>query len=150
MPAQQIGQPLKYMQKWAFVVEIEGVVVGGFSKAGPLKLTFGVVEQTEGGAITVVDYSISKYKPDPVTLERGGSNNIELWTWVANQKKGIVDKRNVSIAAQDGQGNVTARWKLPTSIVKEFNAGDFDSKNETENIIESMVIQPADMDRTAA
>lgn len=142
-----IGQPLRYYQKWAFVVEIDQVVVGGFTKAGPLKQEFGLAEQHEGGQITVVDITPTKYKTSAVTLERGGSDNMELWTWWKNQKTGVTDKRNISVAAQDSQGNITSRWQLAACVIKEFEAGEFDAKNETENIIEKMVVQPVDMDR---
>jgi hypothetical protein len=62
--AAQIGQPLVYQQKWAFTVEIyasatgPGIVVAGFTKAGPLKQSMGVVEQGEGGSILPVDVSV--------------------------------------------------------------------------------------------
>ncbi len=144
-----IGQPLRYYQMWAFIVEIDGVNVAGFTKAGPLKQSFGLAEQHEGGALTVVDITPTKYKTEPITLERGASDNIELWTWWDNQKQGITDKRNVSIVAQDSQGNVSARWNLKNCVIKEFEAGSFDGKNETENLVEKLVIQPIDMTRVA-
>jgi phage tail-like protein len=142
-----IGQPLSFQQKWSFQVEIDGVIVGGFTKAGPLKQSFGLAEQEEGGQITVVDITPTKFKTEPLTLERGGSNNVELWNWWLNQKQGIIDKRNVSVCGQDAQGNVTARWNYVNCVIKEFEAGDFDAKNETENIIEKMVLQATDMNR---
>ncbi len=146
-PPQQIGQALRYFQKWAFSVTIDGVVVGGFTKAGPLKQTMGVAEQHEGGAITVVDITPTRYKTEKVTLERGGSDNDELWQWWKNQKLGIPDKRNVSIAALDSAGAVRTRWNLSLCSIVSFTAAEFDAKNETENVIEALEIMPTDMDR---
>jgi phage tail-like protein len=147
MPGVVVGSPLQYFQKFAFVVQIDGVSVGGFNKAGPIKQTWGIAEQHEGGALTVVDVSVTKYKTEKLTLERGGSNNNELWLWHANQKQGIVDKRNVSVVAQDSQANTLARYNYTLCVIGEFEAGDFDGKNETENIIEKLVLVPVDMNK---
>ena len=146
-PPQQIGQSLQYQQKWAFTVEIDSVVVAGFTKVGPLKQTQGLVSQEEGGRIEVVDETPSKVKTEKVTLERGASDNNELWVWWNNQRSGIPDKRNVTIVAQDPQGNPKTRYPLYLCNILEFEAGDFDGKNETENSVEKMVIKPLTMDK---
>ncbi len=149
-PPVKVGQPLRYQQKWAFTVEVEGVVVAGFTKAGPLKQVQSVAEQHEGGSPTVVDVTPTKYKTEKVTLERGASNNSELWDWWANQKRGLQDKRNVSVVGQHPDGTAATRYNLKLCVILEFEAGDFDGKNETENVVEKLVIQPLDLDRKAA
>ena len=144
---EQVGSPVRFYQKWAFVLEIEGVAVAGFQDCGPLKQTAGLIEQHEGGARTAVDYSTSKFKTEKVAASRGASDNDELWQWWVNVKKGNVDKRNCSVVQQDPAGNPILRWNLPTCSLLSYEGGTFDGKNETENVIEKIEFQPLDLDR---
>lgn len=137
-----VGSPLVYRQKWAFVVEIETVVVGRFSKAGPLKQSVTLQAQKSGGAPFPVDYTPTEFKQPPVTLERGASNNNELWTWWDAIRSGKMDRRSVTISWVDAKQNPLGVWVLSNSSITDFDAGDFDAKNDTENAIEKIVIQP--------
>ena len=151
MPGQPspVGSAVVYSQKWAFNVEVENVSVGGFSKAGPLGQTFGVAEQREGGKMVPTDVTPTFYKTEKLMLERGSSDNQELWIWWNNQKQGIIDKRTVTVNALDSQQNVTAQYVYLNCVMTKWVAGEYDAKSETDNAIEQCELTPTDMSRNA-
>lgn len=136
--APPIGKALKYWQKWAFVVEIDGVKTAGFTKSSAIKQTIGIVEQREGGAIEVVDVSTSTVTNERITLSRGASNNNELALWWENIRAGHQDERNVSIVKQDGAGNELGRRNITGAKIASYEEGDFDGNNNNENAVETI------------
>lgn len=137
----QVGQPVTYYQKWDFVVEIAGVAVGGFTSCKGLEKEHKVAEQMEGGAISVVAHATTTVAYPDITLERGGSDNNELYLWSENQEQGIQDLRDVSIVQQRG-GIPVVRYNCESCVLKKYTAPEFDRKAEEENVVESIVIKP--------
>lgn len=146
-----VSDNINYDQPWAFLFEIEGVTVGKFQEAGPLKQTADVAVQHEGGSRTAVNKATTKFKSEPMTLKRGASDNDELWLWWVNTKRGLQDKRNCTLVqlAPDGQTEVK-RFPLTDAIMTSYQAGTWDATKTTENQLEEIGLEYIDFDRQAA
>lgn len=143
----QVGTPLTFWQKWSFIVEIEGVKVGGFTKCSEIKQTAGIVVQREGGSRLPVDKSTSTIDSEKLTLTRGASTNDELYQWWLNVKAGVQDKRNVSIVKQATDGSEIGRRNIKNAVIASYAEGDFDGTNNNENAMETVELEWIDVDR---
>ncbi len=145
--AQQVGTPVDYHQKWAFRLELEGVVVGGFESCGPLSQESEMVEQHEGGSRTAVDKRNGKFKTENVKAKRGSSNDMSLWLWWRNVKAGIHDIRSGCVVALNPAGDEICRYPMERVGLLKLTADDFDAKAGAENSIEEAEFFLIDFDK---
>lgn len=138
------GKPRTFYKKYKFVVEIDGVKVAAFTKAGPLEPEVAVAEQYEGGSLIPVKEP-ARVKVANLVLERGATDDLDLWTWfeqVANlaANSGLVSpqyKRNLDIVAQARDGSTLRRWRCYNAFPIKFHAGDWDNDSD-ENVVETV------------
>ena len=144
--APAIGQPRSYYKRFAFVVEIDGLVYAGFQSCSDLSLEVAVVEQREGGGV-LPDKSPGLVTVADITLERGATDDEDLWNWmkeVANMAAGAgqIDpeyKRTMDIVQLDRDGAELRRWTVVGCWPTTFTAGAWDGTAD-ENVIESVIL----------
>lgn len=138
-----VGTPVTYYQKWDFVVEVEGLAVGGFSEATGLEIDQKIAIYREGGNPGISAMSYTTHDIKPVTLSRGGSDNTELYDWWENIRSGAQDLRSVSIVQQKG-GIAFKRTNYTLCAMTNYKTDGNDRSKEEENVIESITFQPTD------
>lgn len=94
--ASQLLLPDPYMA-FNFIIEIDGLLVGGFSELTGLESQLQTEEYNEGG----VNHFVHKL-PGPTTypnlvLSRGMTLNNLLWLWYYEITQGIIQRKNGSI-----------------------------------------------------
>lgn len=109
---------------------------------GELKTTFSVIETDEGGINTIADQTIARFKAEPVSITRPLTKDRLIEDWVANQKRGIEDKRTCFFYALDTAGNDLYRWQLNECVVGESASAKGDAKGGEEQNMESFTIKP--------
>lgn len=141
-----LGTSLVYHKKYKFLVEVDGLGNSGFQKCSELSAEIAVIEQFEGGSLTP-NKSPGRVKYTDVTLERGATDNFELWTWfkqTVDAAAGIGDdepvfKRGVSIVQQSRSGKRIRVWRLTNAWPTKFVAGEWDNTSD-ENVMESLTL----------
>ena len=142
-----VGSPRSYDKKFLFTVEIDGLDVAWFEACSSLEGEVGVVEQHEGGSITVADQSPGKVKFSQVTLSIGATDNDELYKWwlrVADVESDTGEpddtyKKNCAIVQKDRDGSEKRRHSLYKAWPTKYKAGEWDAKAE-ENVIEEVTL----------
>lgn len=137
-----MGKKRRY-DKFSFKVEVDGFVDAGFQKCSEIKASMEVVEYREGGSV-LPDKDPGLVNTENITLERGATDNLELYEWFKNVATGVggengVDKRNLAIIQTDRNGNELKRWNIYNAFPIEFSAGDFDATSN-EKRIEKLVL----------
>ena len=141
-----IGQPRSFFKKFKYVVEIDKVKNSGFQKCSELSFEVANVEQHEGGAL-IPNKSPGRVKFTDVTLERGATQDKDLYDWArevarAEANSGLVDpqfKRTLDVVQQDRDGTTLARWRLHNAWPVKFVAGAWDNEAD-ENVITSITL----------
>lgn len=136
------GQARKLRNRFRFIVEIDGFDAVGFQKAGPLKAGVEVIEHKEGNTL-LPDKSPGSAKFEPITLERGATDNLDEYAWFAQVLNAAEDtggddpdeyKRNMAIVECDNKGREVSRWNVYGAWPSDFEAGDWDSTSNEKTI----------------
>jgi phage tail-like protein len=138
------GSSKPYYKKFKFVVEIDGIARAAFQKCSQLEAEIAIIEQWEGGALTA-DKSLGRVKFSNVTLERGATDDLDLFNWFKQAinftaNTGLKDgevKRNFDVVQQDRDGAELRRWNVFGGLPAKFKAGEWDNTSD-ENVLESI------------
>jgi phage tail-like protein len=132
-----------------FLVEISGNMVfakAGFQKASGLKMSTEAIEYREGGDSLTVSKTPGLTTFEPITLERGMSEDVDMWEWASkifsmdeyNQSNNF--RANVKIKLLDREGNVVKTWEVPNCWVSRYETSDFDAQSNNV-MIETLELQ---------
>ncbi|MBI3560634.1 MAG: phage tail protein [Gammaproteobacteria bacterium] len=113
-----------------FIVEIDGLIVGGFNEIGGLDLQIEYFQYHEGGGAGIVYHLPRKPKYGKITLSRGiGEENV-LLDWVLTTAQGEIQPRQVSIILKNIQPEMAQiRWDLANALPKEWSCGVFNAQH---------------------
>ena len=102
-----------------FYIEWSGVIHAGFRECSGLDSTQEAGTYREGTDPMTMRKLPGLVTYANITLQRGITNNDELYKWRQNIVSGVTDRREVSIVLLDDQAQEKIRWNLtncwPTS-----------------------------------
>jgi phage tail-like protein len=140
-------------KEFAFLVEITGNNVfakAGFSKASGLKMSMDVIEYREGGDNNTFTRTPGLAKFEPITLERGMSEDGDMWAWA----KKVFDsdptyRANMIVKLLDDRDRKTVvkQWEFKNVWVSDYETGDFDASSQNV-MIERLTVQQEGFDKT--
>jgi phage tail-like protein len=112
---------------YRFMVELDGMLVAGFSEVSGLTVETELEEVPEGGLNQYVHRLPGRTKLGPIVLKRGMTLTNELWNWYADVIEGDFERRSGSIILYDERDQEFRRWNFydayPTKwIGPELNA----------------------------
>ncbi len=114
IPAQGLSRGLDrrldpYMA-FNFLVEIEGLLVGGFSEVSGLESSIEVEEYREGGLNSRVHRLPGPESFPNLVLSHGLTGVDALWNWYDNTRRGIIERRNGTIMLLDRRERPAMWW----------------------------------------
>lgn len=121
----------------------------GFSKVSGLKGDIDVIEYREGGDNLSAHKSAGLVKYDPITLERGMSEDSDSWNWfkkvfdLTALSGNVVEpgyKGVVTIKLKDRDGSVVKTWEARECWVSGYETGEFNALG-TGVMVERLTIQ---------
>ncbi|MBI9044430.1 MAG: phage tail protein [Anaerolineaceae bacterium] len=96
-----------------FLVEIESLVVGGFSEVSGLQAEIDVKKFREGGLNEYIHQKPGPANyPSNLVLKRGLADLVTMWDWYMEVAQGIIIRENGSIVLRDDTGKETWRWNF--------------------------------------
>lgn len=137
-------------KSFKFEVTISGNMTfarAGFQKVSGLKMETDVVEYREGGDINSITKTPGLTKFDPITLERGMSDDLDMWDWASKlfSMDGAVKpdaecRALLTITLKDRQGTPVKKWEVPECWVSSYETGEFDAMGNN-IMIEKITVQ---------
>jgi phage tail-like protein len=99
-----------------FLVEIEGLVVGGFAQCTGLEVQIEGHEYREGGVNDFVHHFAGRTLHPPLVLRHGISPLDGLWSWHRDTAAGVIKRRNGTIMLLDEQQQVAMFWHFKQAL----------------------------------
>jgi len=122
-----------------FIVEIDGIAVAGFTEASGLETETEIIEYREGNESLGVRKLPGLNKFHNLTLEKGTTENQELWNWRKRIIDGQADRRLVSVILLDRARNAVQRWIASEAWPSKWEGPAFNAKSN-EVAIETLEI----------
>jgi phage tail-like protein len=95
-----------------FMIEISGVIEGGFHECSGLESTIDVIEHREGGQNTTLKKIPGQTKFANLVLKRGMYEDLKIYDWHKAAVEGPPDRKDGSVIQYDRQGTEVARWNF--------------------------------------
>jgi phage tail-like protein len=99
-----------------FQVEIEGVIVGGFSDVSGLGVEIETEELREGGENTFPHRLPRGARYQNLVLTRGITDSDLLWAWCDETVQGRISRKRASILLLDSEGEEKWRWNVRNAL----------------------------------
>jgi phage tail-like protein len=93
-------------------LEINGIVVAGFSEVSGLSLEVETEDYAEGGVNDFVHKLPKAAKYQNVSLKKGLTDSDTLWLWARESIDGKFEKLSVDVVLMDLEGNEKWRWSV--------------------------------------
>jgi phage tail-like protein len=109
-----------------FLVEVKGLVVGGFSEVSGLQAETETEDYHEGGVNNYVHRLPKVTKYPNLVLKRGITDATELWEWYKRAVAGQFERRTVSIVRSENW-----RWDFQAAYPIKWVGPDFKADSNT-------------------
>ncbi len=100
---------------YRFAVEISGIQEALFTECSGFETKIDIEEYKEGGVNDFVHKLPGRQSFNNVTLKRGMTASIELWSWLNRLSTKTAkkdEKKDISVVLYDGKGGERLRWNL--------------------------------------
>ncbi|HWA89509.1 MAG TPA: phage tail protein [Rhizomicrobium sp.] len=136
------------LRGFRFLVEIDALTVGGFSKVKGLTREVRLETYREGGVNDYEHKLMTQVGYGAVTLERGLALP-ELWIWAQDAADGEATRRTVRILLMNETGIPTWAWQLDSALPAKWSVSDLDAAS-SQTTIESLEIAHHGLRRATA
>ena len=127
-----LGSRTDVFMAFNFLVEIEGLVAGGFSEVSGLQAEIETQDYREGGLNSFIHRLPGPVRyPANLTLRRGLTDADTLWSWFQEVAEGIIRRRNGSIVLLDGAGEERWRWNFIGAYPARWTGPDLQAGTAT-------------------
>jgi phage tail-like protein len=110
-----------------FKVELDGLLVGGFSEVTGMQSEIEVMSYPEGGLNTYVHNFPKQTKYPRIVLKRGITQSSELWDWYDGAAGGTVKRKNGSVILYNHGGKELCRWNFFEAYPVKWNGPDLNA-----------------------
>lgn len=121
------GLRLNPLGSYNFNVEIEGVLVAGFTKASGLEVKTDVYRYSEGGRNAGELIFAGKSKYTDITLTHGMTLSNSLYSWYMNVVNGKIERKNATIYMLSQQQIPVKWWNLYRVLPVKWTGPSFDA-----------------------
>lgn len=97
---------------YRFAVEIDSLIVGGFSEVSGIERELQTEEYEEGGVPWYTHTFPDRMSHPNLTLKGGLTDSDAFWGWIERVKFGIVDRRNGRVLMMDDEAREVWGWEF--------------------------------------
>ncbi|MCZ7384206.1 MAG: phage tail protein, partial [Candidatus Methanoperedens sp.] len=113
-----------------FLIEVEGIIAGGFTDVSGLSIQTEVDSIREGG-VNDFEYKLPRgTKYTDITLKRG-LIDWELYNWYKDVINGIINRKSGAIYLLDHQGNQVMDWYFFEAYPVKWDVSSFNATSNT-------------------
>jgi phage tail-like protein len=114
------------LRGFRFLVEINGITSGGFTRVKGLTREVKYESYREGGVNEYEHKLVTQVIYPVVVLERGLALD-DLWTWAQAAADGEVVRKNLQIRLQNEAGEKLWAWQIVQALPVKWSVSDLDA-----------------------
>jgi phage tail-like protein len=126
----QMGKGYPYLS-FRFLVEIQGLIVGGFSEVSGLQAETEVESIEEGGVNDYVHKFPKKTKYPNIILKKGMTDSDALWKWYKDVVDGKITRKSGYIILVDDEGKEKWRWNFIEAFPVKWTGPELKADSNT-------------------
>ena len=115
------------LRGFRFLVEIDGIASGGFTKVKGLSRELKYESYKEGGVIEYEHKLITQVAYPVIVLERGLALD-DLWKWALAAADGEIKRKTIWIRLQNEADERTWGWQIEYAIPVKWMSSDLDAQ----------------------
>jgi phage tail-like protein len=133
-----------------FLVSIDGIVASAFSEVSGLEASIDVVDYRSGNSPASVDQKLPALTHySNITLKRGLTADLSLWTWFSGIVNGNLVRKNIAITLLDATEKPVLVWRVRNAWPARWTGPTLNA-NSSEVAIESLEIVHEGIEMVAA
>jgi phage tail-like protein len=125
-----VGERNDPYASFRFLVEIDGLVVAGFSEVSGLQAETQIEDYREGGVNDYVHKLPKETTYQNIILKRGITDSDVLWKWHQDVVSGKIERRSGYIVLLDSEGSETWRWNFIDAYPAKWNGPDLRAESD--------------------
>lgn len=114
-----------------FLVEITGLIAGGFAEVSGLQAETETEEYREGGVNDYIHKLPKVTKHPPLVLKRGLTDSDALWKWHQEVVAGTIKRKSGCVIMFDEAGNEKWRWTFRDAYPVKWSGPEFKGDSST-------------------
>lgn len=126
------------LRGFRFLLEIDGITSGGFTRVKGLSREVKHESYREGGVNEYEHKLVTQVAYPVVVLERGLILD-DVWKWALAAADGDIQRKNIRIRLQNEAGEKTWAWEIAYAIPVKWSASDLDAQ-ANQVVMESLEI----------
>lgn len=115
------------LRGFRFLIEIEGITSGGFTRVKGLSREVKHESYREGGVNEYEHKLITQVSYPALVLERGLALD-DLWKWAQAVADGEVQRKTIRIRLQNEAGEKMFAWQIEHALPVKWAASDLDAQ----------------------
>ncbi len=115
------------LRGFRFLLEIEGITSGGFTRVKGLSREVKYESYREGGCVEYEHKLVTQVSFPVLVLERGLALD-DLWKWAQAAADGDVERKTIRIRLQDEAGDKAWAWQVEHALPVKWTATDLDAQ----------------------
>ena len=124
------------LRGFRFLLEIEGITSGGFTRVKGLSREVKYESYREGGVNEYEHKLVTQVSHPVVILERGLALN-DLWKWALAAADGEVKRKTIWIRLQNEANEKMWAWQIEHALPVKWSASDLDAQS-SQMVMESL------------
>lgn len=124
------------LRGFRFLVEIDGIAVGGFLRAKGLQREVKYESQREGG-VNHYEHKLFTQVTHPVLVLERGLMLDQLWRWALDVSEGRIERKTISLQLLDEHGEKGWNWHVDHAFPVKWASADLDASS-SQVLIESV------------
>lgn len=114
---------------YRFMVELDGMLVAGFSEVSGLNSELELQEVAEGGLNQYTHRLPVRVKLEPLVLKRGMTTTNELWSWYSDVMRGTIQRKSGSIILYNEKDQEFRRWNFYDAYPTKWRGTDLNASS---------------------
>jgi phage tail-like protein len=133
-----------------FVVEIDGLLCGGFSRVQGLESSIGVDDRAEGGVNQYVHKILKETSYPNLVLSHGLSDLDTLWAWFDRTARGVIERKHGTVILLDGAGAAAMWWDFHEALPVKWTGPTLDAGQDGQVAVEVLELVHRGLTRPTA